>query len=78
LPPSFTKIKIVARDKTTKRNDARDTAAEASVTAAARDRGERLAAVGLSLLSAALSPGNRHGGAWNKTLLITHTRVRIE
>jgi hypothetical protein len=40
-----------------KRNDAQDTAAAAAVTAATSDRRGTLVAVGLSLLSAALSPG---------------------
>jgi hypothetical protein len=52
---SFTKIQVVARNK--KRKDVRDTAAAAAVTAATSDRRGTLAAVGLSLLWAAFSPG---------------------
>jgi hypothetical protein len=62
--PCFTKIQVVASDKTRKQKDACDTAAaasEPSVTAAARDKGGRLAAVGLSLLWVAFPPGNCHG-----------------
>jgi hypothetical protein len=56
--PSFTKIQVVARNK--KLKDVRDTAAAAAVTAATSDRlawRGTLAAVGLSLLWAAFSPG---------------------
>ena len=77
--PSFTKIQVVACNKTRKmerrlwhhqrrrRHSCRK-----------RQRGK----VGCSRVEpfvGCLFPWhNSHGGAWNKTLLITHTRVRIE
>ncbi len=79
LAPSFTKIQGVARNKTRKterrllnhRRRRRHCRSK-------RQRGE----VGCSLVEPFVGSNfpwhNCHGGAWNKTFLITHTFVRIE
>ncbi len=77
--PSFTKIQVIACDKT--RKTVRLTRHHSCSSRRRRSKRQRGKVGGSRVepfVGCLFTWHNRHGGAWNKTFLITHTRVRIE